>query len=927
MSEKEKQDYGKSINLPTTDFPMRGNLQEREPEILKNIYNNGLYEKILEKNRGNKTFVLHDGPPYANGDIHMGHALNKVLKDTIVRYKSMKGFYSPFIPGYDTHGLPTEIKAIEALNLNREDIPVDVFRDTCKGFAEKYIQKQTESFKRLGVLGDWNNPYITYLPEVEVSQLEIFAKMYFNGYIYQGKKPVYWCTHCETALAEAEIEYKDVKSTSVFVKFKVEDSKNLFDKTNTYAVIWTTTPWTLPGNLAIVVGPKFKYSLVEVKEGNRKGEKYILLNNLVETLMNNFEITEYEIIDEIKAEELEGVVCKHPFLDRTSNIVLGSKDTVDVDNLSGTGLVHCAPGYGKEDYALGLKKDLGMIVCVDDKGHQTEEAGPFAGMYYKKSNKEIVNYLEENGSLLYKQEIDHSYPHCWRCKNPVIFRATKQWFASVKDFRNDTLKAIKNVKWYPAWGENRITKMIEDRADWCISRQRTWGVPLPVYYCKKCGKPYITRESIDKIKDVVFNEGTNAWWMKDVKELLPENAKCECGHTEFEKDTDIMDVWFDSGSTHYSVVKQRNLPDIDLYLEGNDQYRGWFQSSLLTSIATEKKAPYKEVVTNGFLVDEKGHKMSKSIGNVVYPSDVIAEYGADILRLWVVSSEYRTDISISKDILKQVAESYRKIRNTMRFLIANTSDLDLSNLVEFDKQEEIDRWALHKLNKLIKNITNAYDNYEFNKAYLALVQFFTVDMSTFYLDFVKDRLYIENKNSLTRRSVQTSMYKILHCLARILAPIISFTAEDIWKYMLHTDKDNLESIMLNNYPKYKEKYTDSILDKKIEKLRKIKDEVQKQIEVMRKEKQIGQSLEASVKITAHNKEIFNFIKENEKLLKDMLIISSIEVDLKEEKNENEYTSEVTKTKGEKCERCWMYSEDIKDGLCQRCREVLKNIEE
>ena len=636
MSE-EKKDYGKTLNLPSTDFPMRASLPEKEPQIQKELFDNDLYEKILKKNEGHESFILHDGPPYANGEIHAGHALNKILKDTIVRYKSLKGYYSPYVPGYDTHGMPTEKKAIEKLGLDRSKIPVTKFRDTCKEFTSNYKELQTGGFKRLGVLGDWEHPYVTYDPNMEARQIGVFGDMYKKGYIYKGLKPVYWCTDCETALAEAEIEYKDVTGSSIYVKFPVKDSKGKFDSKNTFIVIWTTTPWTLPGNLAITLGEEYDYSIVEAN-----GEKYIIASELVEKVMGIAEIKEYKEIQKLKGKELEGVLCKHPFLDRDSVVIMGSEDTVNVELTEGTGAVHTAPGYGKEDYLCGLKNDLDIVVTVDGKGHQTEGAGPFAGMYYEKSNKAIIEWLEEKGYLLQKEELVHSYPHCWRCKKPVIYRATPQWFASVDGFRENVLNAIKTVKWHPTWGEDRMTEMIKGRNDWCISRQRTWGVPLPIFYCKDCEEPYVTEESIKKIQNIFREKGSNAWYDMKEEELMPEGAKCsKCGCTHFKKETDIMDVWFDSGSTHQSVLVERGLPyPADLYLEGNDQYRGWFQSSLLTSVATNGMAPYKEVLSCGFVVDGQGRKMSKSLGNGVSPIDVCNKYGADILRLWVLSADY-----------------------------------------------------------------------------------------------------------------------------------------------------------------------------------------------------------------------------------------------------------------------------------------------
>lgn len=918
-----KKDYGKTLNLPKTDFPMRGNLPENEPKIFEEIFEKGLYEKMLKKNAGKEPFVLHDGPPYANGEIHTGHALNKVLKDTIVRYKNLKGYYTPFVPGFDTHGMPTEKKAIEKLGLNRDEIPVVKFRDTCKEFNKEYIKKQTEGFKRLGAIGDWENPYITYQPQMEAKQIGVFGNMYKKGYIYKGLKPVYWCTDCETALAEAEIEYKDIKSNTAYVKFPVIEGKGLFDERDTYVVIWTTTPWTLPGNTGITISPEFKYSLVDVQ-----GEKLIMASELVDKVMEVAKIDDYSVIKEYEGKELEGVICKHPFIERESRVVLGSDDTILVELDTGTGAVHTAPGYGKEDYLCGLKNKLDMVVTVDSKGHQTEEAGPFAGMYYAKSDKEIIKWLDEHNFLLAKQEITHSYPHCWRCKHPVIYRATSQWFASIDGFRKEALEAIKDVKWYPTWGEERITKMIEDRNDWCISRQRTWGVPLPIFYCKECEKEYVTSESLDKVQKIVEKNGSNAWFELTEKELMPEGAKCtECGCTEFVKETDIMDVWFDSGSTHESVLAERGLPEANLYLEGSDQYRGWFQSSLLTSVATKGKAPYKEVVTHGYVVDEKGRKMSKSLGNGIDPMELINEFGADILRLWALSSDYTSDVSISKGIIKQVAEVYRKIRNTARFILGNISDFDVNNPVSYEELQEIDKWALTKLNKLIEDCSNAYDGYDFKKAYQAINQFCVVDMSNFYLDIIKDRLYTEKLNSIERRAAQTIMYEILQALVRILAPMTCFTAEEIWKFMPHKDNEKLDSVMLSYYPEINEKYNNKELEEKWNKIIKIKELVSKKLEEARSEKVIGHSLNAKVTLYAEKDE-YEFLLENKELLMTVFIVSGLEIEKNERKNEEKIGVKVEVADGKKCERCWMYSTTVGEdkenpNICHRCSEALK----
>ena len=923
MSE-EKKDYGKTLNLPKTDFPMRGNLPENEPKVQQEVFENDLYEKMLKKNEGHKSYVLHDGPPYANGEIHIGHALNKVLKDTIVRFKNLQGYYTPYVPGYDTHGLPTEKRAIQVLGINRNEISVSKFRDTCRDFALQFVDKQTEGFKRLGVLGDWENPYITLKPEFEARQIGVFGEMYKKGYIYKGLKPVYWCTDCETALAEAEIEYKDSKTTSIYVKFPLKDGKGKIDEKDTFFVIWTTTPWTLPGNMGITVGGDYEYSVVDVGS-----EKYVIATELVDKVMRLAKIENYKTVQTIEGKELEGMLCKHPFLDRDSRVVLGSDDTIVVELDTGTGAVHTAPGYGKEDYLCGLKNDLDIVVTVDGKGHQTEGAGPFAGMYYEKSNKAIIEWLEEKGYLLQKEELVHSYPHCWRCKNPIIFRATDQWFASVDGFRNETLEAIKKVKWVPAWGEERITSMVKDRNDWCISRQRTWGVPIPIFYCEDCGKEYITDESIKKIQKIFREKGSNAWFDLEEKELLPENAKCSnCGCTHFKKETDIMDVWFDSGSSHQGVLVERGIDyPADLYLEGQDQYRGWFQSSLLTAIATSGVAPYKNILTHGWVVDGEGKKMSKSLGNGISPQDIIKEYGADILRLWVISSDFKSDVSISKDILKQISEVYRKIRNTARYILGNINDFDPNELVPYNDLLEIDKWALTRVNKLVKEVTQNYENFDFHLVYHDINQFCVTDMSNFYLDIIKDRLYTSKKDAMERKAAQTTMYIILDTLVKLLAPIICYTVEEIWKYMPHTKDEEVESVMLTKWPEVKAEYDNEELSKKWEKILELKELVSKKLEVARNEKIIGHSLNAKVTLFAEEDD-YKFMKENQELLMSVFIISDLQIEKNNRQDEEKIGVKVEMAEGEKCERCWMYSKTVGEDkenptLCHRCSEAIK----
>lgn len=923
--EEEKKDYGKTLNLPKTGFEMRANLPENEPKMLVKMQDKKLYQLCLKKNEGNTKYVLHDGPPYANGNIHTGHALNKTLKDIIVRYNIMKGNYTPYIPGWDTHGLPIEKQAIKMLGVNKDEIGISKFRDTCKEFALKYVDIQREQFKRLGIMADWDDPYITLKPEFEAKQVEVFGDMFKQGYIYKGLKPVYWCTDCETALAEAEIEYQDDKTTSIYVKFKVKDDKKVFEKYNSkdiYFVIWTTTTWTLPGNTGIVAGPEIEYSLVDV---GPKGI-YVIAKELLEKVMSVAKIKEYKVLDTIEGSKLDGIICKHPFLERDSRVVMGSDDTVKVDLETGTGLVHCAPGHGMEDYLNGLKNGLDIIVPVDGKGHMTEEAGMFSGLYYQKANNEILAHLEKIDALLASEVIEHSYPHCWRCKEPIILRATSQWFASIKGFRDATLEAIKDIKWIPGWGEERITNMIKERNDWCISRQRVWGVPIPIFFCEECQKEYVTDESIKKVAKLFREKGSNAWYDMDVKDLMPENAKCTCGCSKFTKESDIMDVWFDSGTTHFSVLKEKGLWPADLYLEGNDQYRGWFQSSLLTSIAVTGKAPYKSVLTHGWLVDGEGKKMSKSLGNGIEPEEIIKQYGADILRLWVSSTDYTNDIRISKDILKQLAEVYRKVRNTARYMLGNLSDFDINkDAVEYEKLEELDKWALIKLNDLVKTSNKAFEEFDFHIAYQNVNKFCVIDMSNIYLDIIKDRLYTLKVNNPKRRAAQTVMYEILVTLTKLLTPILVFTAEEIWENISHKAGVDTESPLLSDWPLPKSQYDNKAIEEKWDEILSIKELVAKELEVARASKIIGHSLNAKVILNASKK--YEFLNSILPILKDVFIVSQVELE-KDTTETNEIKVKISQADGEKCERCWGYSTTVGKNekyptLCDKCA---KNIE-
>lgn len=922
------QDYNSTLNLPATDFPMRGNLPKREPEILKKWEDSRLYYKMIEKNQGKPSYILHDGPPYANGEIHLGTALNKTLKDFIVKYKNMSGFCAPYVPGWDTHGLPIELKAMKSIGVENGAIPPVELRKHCRDFAMTHVKNQMKQFKRLGTLGDYDDPYLTLKHEYEARQVEVFGKMAKDGYMYKGLKPVYWCPDCNTALAEAEIEYSNDPCHSIYVKFNVTDDKGLFtamglDLSKVFFVIWTTTTWTIPGNLAICLGPDYDYTLVQV--GN---EYYVMANELVKTTMESAGISEYKTIGLFRGSELEHIKTKHPLYDRLSPVIVGDHVTLE----SGTGCVHTAPGYGVEDFEVCKNyDDIGILVCVDAKGRQTAEAGEFEGMDTDTANKAIAKKLEEVGALLAIQKIVHQYPHCWRCNSPIIYRATEQWFCSVNGFKDEAVKAIESVKWIPAWGEDRIKGMVRDRSDWCISRQRTWGVPIPIVYCKDCGKPIVTDETIKAISDMFKAEGADAWWIKEPAEFIPSTVKCECGCGEFTKEYDIMDVWFDSGVSHTAVMEQHkglSWP-ADLYLEGADQYRGWFQSSLLTSVVYKGSAPYKAVCTHGWVVDGEGKTMHKSLGNGIAPNEITDVYGADILRLWVASSDYHSDIRISQPILKQLSEAYKKIRNTARFILGNLGNGKGFNpdtdCVSDDKLTELDKWALMRLDSLIDKVNEGYNTFDFHIAFHAIHNFCVTDMSNFYLDIIKDRLYCEKEDSEVRRAAQTAMYRILSAVARLAAPIISFTAEEIWTYMPHTSTDDKESIFLNQMPeKSGIEFSDEFVSK-WEFIYSTRETVNKVLEEKRNEKLIGKSLEANIIIHCGESlyEKYNALTEE---LKDILIVSGVSAS--KDGNDEVPEIEVIKAEGEKCERCWSYSNTVGSDsehptLCARCAAVVK----
>lgn len=928
-------DYSKTLNLPQTDFPMRGNLPQREPDQLKKWYDQDLNGRRRELRKGKDKFVLHDGPPYANGNIHIGTALNKIIKDIVVKYKYMRGFDAPYVPGWDTHGMPIEHAAIQILGLNRYELDPLELRAQCHEYALKYLDIQREDFKRLGVIGDWENPYITLNKEFEGIQIQVFGDMAKQGHIYKGLKTVYWCPSCETALAEAEVEYQEKKSNSIFVKFPLVDGKGkvpALPNLPTYAVIWTTTPWTIPANMAISANADFDY--VWVKAGE---EIYLLAKELVAGVQEAVKGENWEILAEQKGSTLEGMEFSHPFADRVAPILLGDHVTLE----AGTGLVHTAPAHGQEDFEISMKYGIEILSLVDHTGHFTKEAGPFAGMSVGDADIAVIKLLAGEGMLLGKGSLRHQYPHCWRCKNPIIYRATEQWFASIDGFRQAALDSINNdVQWIPSWGRTRIYNMVADRQDWCISRQRVWGVPIPIFYCNHCGEYVVNDETISTVSAKFTEEGSDAWWRYPAEELLPKDFKCpHCSAQEgFRKETDTMDVWFDSGSSHAAVLRTR--PELkwpaDLYLEGSDQHRGWFQSSLLTSVATTGRAPYEAVLTHGFIVDGEGRKMSKSIGNVIFPQEVIEKYGADILRLWVSSTDYKADIRISQEILKQLSENYRKIRNTFRYLIGNLYDYKPeTDKVAYEDLLEIDRWLLLRLEQVSDKVTRSFDEYDFHQMFHSVHNFCSVDLSAIYLDIVKDRVYASAPDSLLRRSAQTVMYETAQVLLRLVAPVLSFTADEIWNYM--PVRDNLESVHLSDWPTVDSKYRDENLAEKWEKLLTFRGEVTKALEIARQKKEIGNSVDAGLDLYV-DQEWKEVLEKANIPLDDLFIVSEVVLHEFSEAPEAVFASEELPLKvlvraphGHKCDRCWLTRTDTEEiendsFLCKRCAQVLREVE-
>ena len=916
-------DYNKTLNLPQTEFPMRAGLPNREPGMLENWEKMDLYNEMLKKNEGKPRFSLHDGPPFSNGHPHMGHAMNRSLKDFIVRMHAMRGYWTPFVPGWDNHGMPIESAIIKEQKLNHKQMSIPEFRTACYNYAMKYINIQRDGFKRLGSLGDWDHPYMTMDPSFEAEEVKIFGEMYKKGYIYKGLKPVYWCAKDETALAEAEIEYKDDPCTTAYVRFALKDDQGklgAYEGKKLSFVIWTTTIWTLPGNLAIALHPRDSYAVVKAND-----EYLVVAEALCEKVMKVGGIENYEIVETHPGAFFENMLAQHPFLDKTSRLVLAEYVTMD----SGTGCVHTAPGFGADDYQTCLRYGMEMVVPVDDRGRHTDYAGKYAGLKTDESNPIILQDMKDSGALFASEEIVHSYPHCWRCKSPIIFRATPQWFCSVDAFKDAAVKATDDVRWLPAWGKDRIESMVRERADWCISRQRRWGLPIPVFYCSDCGKPVCDDATITAVSDLFGAEGSNAWYTKSAEEILPAGYKCpHCGGIHFTKEEDTLDGWFDSGSTHFaSMKKTQGFWPSDMYIEGLDQYRGWFQASLLTAVgALGEGAPFKQCLTHGWTVDGEGRAMHKSLGNGVDPADIVKKYGADLLRLWAGSADYHVDVRCSDNIFKQLSQSYLKFRNTARYCLGNLDGFDANNLVSPAEMLELDRWAVTKLNALINKCFNAYDDYEFHIVSHAINDFCVVELSSFYLDIIKDRLYCEEKDGLNRRSAQTALWMILDTMTKIFAPILAFTCDEIWLAMPHRAEDDARNVVLNEMNKpFAEYALDDAAMAKWSRIIAVRTAVNGALEAARAEKKIGKALEADIYLTVTAEDAF--MKDMDAAdLADIMITSGVVITVGDE-----LKVDVVEAKGEKCERCWKVLSSVgtvaeHPTLCKRCAGVVKNMD-